>query len=143
MIEISNLDFSYSKKSPNTLKQISLNVKKGEIFGLLGPSGAGKSTLQKILLGLLKGYSGKVIVNGKDIKKVTRNYYDSIGVGFELPNLYEQLTIYENLESFSKLYSKPASIIELLKRVGLDEHKDKKVSEISKGMKMRLNFCRA
>ncbi|MGL5085412.1 MAG: ATP-binding cassette domain-containing protein, partial [Clostridium sp.] len=64
-------------------------------------------------------------------------------VGFELPNLYEQLTIYENLKSFSKLYSKPASIIELLKRVGLDEHKDKKVSEISKGMKMRLNFCRA
>lgn len=143
MIKVSNLSFSYSKKAANTLKGISFNVKKGEIFGLLGPSGAGKSTLQKILLGLLKGYSGEANVLGEDIRKIKRNYYDNIGVGFELPNLYEQLTIYENLKSFSKLYSKPADISKLLKRVGLYEHKDKKVSEISKGMKMRLNFCRA
>ena len=143
LIDVSNLDFSYSKKYSRTLKGISFNVKKGEIFGLLGPSGAGKSTIQKILLGLLKEFSGEVQVNDKDVREITRKYYDDIGVGFELPNLYEQLTIYENLQSFSKLYSKPANISELLKRVGLYEHKDKKVSEISKGMKMRLNFCRS
>ena len=143
MIEIEKLSFSYSKKKPLILKEISFKVKRGEIFGLLGPSGAGKSTLQKILLGLLKGHAGSAKVNGMDVKNISRKYYDNIGVGFELPNLYDQLSIYDNLKVFSELYSNPADIEELLKRLGLYEHKNKKVSEISKGMKMRLNFCRA
>jgi fluoroquinolone transport system ATP-binding protein len=143
MIRVENLSFNYPKMPEDVLKDLSFQVSEGEIFGLLGPSGAGKSTLQKILLGLLKGYRGSAKVMGQDIKTIKSSYYDKIGVGFELPNLYEQLTVLENLQTFSKLYTKPAPIEELLKEVGLLEHKHKKVSQISKGMKMRLNFCRA
>ena len=143
MIKVESLYFAYPKSKEDVLKDLSFEVSKGEIFGLLGPSGAGKSTLQKILLGLLKGHRGSVKVMGEDVSKIKASYYDKIGVGFELPNLYEQLTILENLGTFSKLYTKPAYIEELLRSVGLYEHRMKKVSQISKGMKMRLNFCRA
>ena len=143
LIKVNNLHFRYKKNQPEILKGISFEVKEGEIFGLLGPSGAGKSTLQKVLLGLNKEYSGDVEVMGTTAMKITSKFYNKIGVGFELPNLYEQLTIEENLKTFAKLYEDQADWSVLLQEVGLYEHRNKKVSEISKGMKMRLNFCRA
>ncbi|WP_070000121.1 ABC transporter ATP-binding protein [Cellulosilyticum sp. I15G10I2] len=143
MIKVEKLFFAYPRMKEDVLKDLNFEVGEGEIFGLLGPSGAGKSTLQKILLGLLKGYRGSAKVMGKEVSAMETTYYDKIGVGFELPNLYEQLTVLENMQTFSKLYTKPASIESLLRDVGLYEHKTKKVSQISKGMKMRLNFCRA
>lgn len=143
MIKVEKLFFAYPRMKEDVLKDLNFEVGEGEIFGLLGPSGAGKSTLQKILLGLLKGYRGSAQVMGKEVSAMKTTYYDKIGVGFELPNLFEQLTVLENMQTFSKLYTKPASIENLLRDVGLYEHKDKKVSQISKGMKMRLNFCRA
>lgn len=143
MITVENLTFRYRKNQPNILNDISFHVKEGEIFGLLGPSGAGKSTLQKILLGLLKQYEGNVKVMGAEANRISPDFYNKVGVGFELPNLYEQLTIEENLSTFARLYKERADIHQLLKEVGLLEHRDKKVSELSKGMKMRLNFCRA
>ncbi|HEX3077983.1 MAG TPA: ABC transporter ATP-binding protein [Lachnospiraceae bacterium] len=143
MITVENLTFRYRKNQPNILNDISFHVKEGEIFGLLGPSGAGKSTLQKILLGLLKQYEGNVKVMGAEANRISPDFYNKVGVGFELPNLYEQLTIEENLSTFARLYKERADIHQLLKDVGLLEHRYKKVSELSKGMKMRLNFCRA
>ncbi|MDF2613418.1 MAG: ATP-binding protein [Clostridia bacterium] len=143
MIKVENLSFNYPRMREDVLKGLNFQVSYGEIFGLLGPSGAGKSTLQKILLGLLKGYRGSAKVMGLEVSTIRSSYYDKIGVGFELPNLYEQLTVLENMQTFSKLYTKPADIQSLLKEVGLYEHREKKVSQISKGMKMRLNFCRA
>lgn len=143
MIEVKDLHFAYPRQNQEVLKGVSFTVNKGEIFGFLGPSGAGKSTLQKILLGLHKNYTGTVQVMGKEMKKVKKDYYNQIGVGFELPNLYEQLTILDNLKTFATLYSNPADIETLLKEVGLFEERHKKVCDISKGMKMRLNFCRA
>jgi fluoroquinolone transport system ATP-binding protein len=143
MIQVENLRFTYPRGAQEVLKGISFDVSQGEVFGFLGPSGAGKSTLQKILLGLHKTYTGTVNVMGQEIRKVKKEYYNDIGVGFELPNLYEQLTILENLKSFASLYKNPADIAILLKEVGLYEHRNQKVSDISKGMKMRLNFCRA
>lgn len=143
MIEVKDLYFAYPRQREEVLRGISFQVSKGEVFGFLGPSGAGKSTLQKILLGLHKDYKGSVQVMGKEIKRVDKDYYNEIGVGFELPNLYEQLTILENLETFASLYKHPTNIEALLKEVGLYEDRHKKVCNISKGMKMRLNFCRA
>lgn len=143
MIKVTDLHFTYPRMKEEALKGIDFEVLEGEVFGLLGPSGAGKSTLQKVLLGLLKGYRGQVFVMKKEVSKLQGEYYNKIGVGFELPNLYEQLTILDNLRTFAKLYEKPADIDGLLKEVGLYEHKMKKVSQISKGMKMRLNFCRS
>lgn len=143
MIKVENLYFKYNKKNENVLKGINVEIKEGEVFGFLGPSGAGKSTLQKILLGLYKNYQGSVQVIGQEVNKVKKSYYNKVGVGFELPNLYEQLTIMENMKTFASLYDEPMDIEMLLKEVGLYEDRNKKVCDISKGMKMRLNFCRA
>ena len=66
MIKAENLSFSYTHKP--FIKSISFEVERGEIFGFLGPSGAGKSTLQKILTGILPGYGGSAVVNGKEVR---------------------------------------------------------------------------
>jgi len=142
MIEVNNLSFSYTKKP--FIENISFSVGKGEIFGFLGPSGAGKSTLQKILTGLLRGYSGQAIVNGVEVKNHTNSFYENIGVDFEFPSLYEKLTGKQNLEFFASLYSnKLTPIDELLRMVNIHNDADKKVSDYSKGMKSRLNFIKA
>lgn len=66
MITVEKLGFSYTARP--FIKDVSFSVADGEIFGFLGPSGAGKSTLQKILIGIIKNYSGSVVVNGNEIK---------------------------------------------------------------------------
>ena len=141
MISVKNLGFSYTKKP--FVEDISFEVKSGEIFGFLGPSGAGKSTLQKILTGLLITYTGNVMVNGIEVKHHDNSFYESIGVDFEFPSLYEKLTAKENLKYFASLYQKQQDIAELLKSVGLLSDADKKVADFSKGMKSRLNFIKA
>ncbi|WP_163579366.1 ABC transporter ATP-binding protein [Gracilibacillus saliphilus] len=144
MIEVKNLDYTYPGKTKPTIKEVNFNVEKGEIFGFLGPSGAGKSTIQKIIIGILKGYQGQVRVMGENINQINSNYYENIGVSFELPNLYTKFSAMENLSFFRSLYSgKTNDPIQLLESVGLGEHRNTKVSKFSKGMKMRLNFCRA
>ena len=144
MIQVQDLKYTYNKNENPTIKGLSFTIEKGEIFGFLGPSGAGKSTTQNILTRLLRSYSGNISVLDKELKHWKNDYYEHIGVGFELPNHYLKLTAKENLEFFSTFYKrkvvKPA---ELLKMVGLEKDADKKVSDFSKGMKMRLNFVRA
>ncbi|MDF2544053.1 MAG: transporter, ATP-binding protein [Herbinix sp.] len=142
MIKVRDLTFSYTKNK--FLEDINFEVDQGEIFGFLGPSGAGKSTLQKILTGLITTYSGSAIVNGIESKKHSNTYYETIGVDFEFPSLFEKLTARQNLKFFGSLYSrKLRASEELLTKVGLQQDGDKKVSEFSKGMKSRLNFIKA
>lgn len=86
MIEVENLHYQYTKQLQEVIKGISFSICQGQIFGFLGPSGAGKSTTQKILTGLLQNYSGHCSVNGKDPRNWGYEYYNLIGVGFELPN---------------------------------------------------------
>jgi len=144
MIEVNNLTFAYPGKRENTLVDISFRIDKGEIFGFLGPSGAGKSTTQKLLIKLLKGYVGEVKVMNKDLSLWKENYYNHIGVGFELPNHYLKLSALENLEFFASFYDKTTlDPMSLLERVGLAADANQKVEKFSKGMKMRLNFVRA
>lgn len=144
MIKVNNLQFAYPGAADMTLKGLSFEVGKGEVFGFLGPSGAGKSTTQKILIGILKSYVGQVQVLGKELNQLSSDYYERVGVSFELPNLYSKFTAQENLDFFAALYSvKTQSPDKLLDMVGLLENKNMRVSEFSKGMKMRLNFCRA
>ncbi len=144
MIDVKNLEFTYPGNAEKTIKGLDFSIKKGEIFGFLGPSGAGKSTTQKIIIGILKGYNGSVNVMGRELSGVKSDYYEKIGVAFELPNLYGKFTALENLEFFRSLYSVPTEDPgHLLSIVGLQDSAKTKVSEFSKGMKMRLNFCRA
>ncbi len=142
MIQVSNLSFSYTKKP--FIQDMNFEVHEGEIFGFLGPSGAGKSTLQKILLGMLPGYTGSAIACGTECNRHDQDFYQSIGVDFEYSTMYEKLTARENLEFFSSLYrQRVRSIDELLSLVGLENDGDKKVTAYSKGMKSRLNFIKA
>ncbi len=141
MINVQNLTFSYTGKP--FIEAMNFSVRDGEIFGFLGPSGAGKSTLQKLLIGLLPRYGGSVTVNGTQARHAGKDFYQTIGVDFEFPSLYEKLTGRENLRFFSSLYRRHRNIDGLLKAIGLYQDADKKVSEYSKGMKSRLNFIKA
>ena len=144
MINVHELNFTYEGGTKPAINTITFQVEKGEIFGFLGPSGAGKSTTQKILIGLLKGYQGKVTVFGRDLKTWGADYYERVGVSFELPNHYLKLTALENLEYFRSLYAGPTeSPQKLLEMVGLSEDGDKRVSQFSKGMSIRLNVARS
>ncbi|MGB3589527.1 MAG: ABC transporter ATP-binding protein [Tunicatimonas sp.] len=126
------------------MKGISFAIEAGEIFGFLGPSGSGKSTTQKILYKLLDGYDGQVQIQGRNLSEWSKDFYQRIGVSFELPNHYLKLTALENLQFFANFYEKkPADFYKLLDKVGLREDADKPVSDFSKGMKMRLNFIRS
>jgi len=100
MIEVRNLTFSYDHHH-KAIDNLNFKIEKGKIFGLLGPSGAGKSTTQKIIIGILKNYSGHVIVANQEISKIKNDFYENIGVCFELPNLYEKFTALENLNYFT------------------------------------------
>jgi fluoroquinolone transport system ATP-binding protein len=143
MIQAYHLTFKYPGSRLPAAQDLNFMIEKGEIFGFLGPSGAGKSTTQKILIGLLKGYSGEVRIMEKQLKDWGCDIYDHIGVGFELPNHYLKLTALENLRFFGSFYSGMKDYEGWLERVGLKEDANKKVEEFSKGMKGRLNFIRA
>ncbi len=144
MIQVQNLRFTYPNAQIQAIKGVDFQVAQGEIFGFLGPSGAGKSTTQRIVIGLLKGYQGSVQVMGEEVREAKSSFYEKIGVSFELPNLYSKFTALENLRFFGSLYSgKTQDPLQLLQRVGLADAANQPVAKFSKGMKMRLNFCRA
>jgi len=143
-IDVRNLEFEYPKSEKKAVNNISFGIKKGEIFGFLGPNGAGKTTTQKIIIGLLKNYSGNVEILGKNLQTWKTDLYNRIGVGFELPNHYQKLTALENLELFSSFYKKKTTPpMDLLKMVELEKDANQRVATFSKGMKSKLNFARS
>jgi fluoroquinolone transport system ATP-binding protein len=143
-IAVEDLRFRYPNAAQDTLRGLSFSIGEGEIFGFLGPSGAGKSTTQRVLLKLLRGFSGSVGVLGRDLGAWGQDLYERIGVSFELPNHYLKLTARENLEFFRALYNRPSETPDaVLTAVGLRDDADKRVAEYSKGMRMRLNLARA
>ncbi len=144
MIEVQNLTFAYPGKDEPAIRGVNFGVEKGEIFGFLGPSGTGKSTTQRLLIKLLSGYDGDIRVMGRDLDDWGPEYYERIGVSFELPNHYQKLTALENLNFFRSLYAGPSEDPrELLALVGLEDDANTRVSQFSKGMQMRLTFVRA
>jgi len=145
MIKVENLSYTYPGASDEILHALNFEISEGEIFGFLGPSGAGKSTTQKVLYKILNDYSGDISVKGKSLNSWDADYFEWIGVGFELPNHYLKLTAKENMELFASFYKKDRllKLNDLFEMVGLEDSINKKVEEYSKGMKMRLNFIRA
>ncbi len=144
MITVQQLSYTYPRSHTPAIAGLDFRVERGEIFGFLGPSGAGKSTTQKILIGLLDGFQGRVSVLGKDLACWRADYYERIGVAFELPNHFLKLTARENLRYFAALYSRPTRPPqELLELLGLGADGDVAVANYSKGMKNRLTLARA
>jgi fluoroquinolone transport system ATP-binding protein len=143
MFKVKDLEFQYPKNTSNTINGIDFDIAKGEIFGFLGPSGAGKTTTQKLMVKLLSNYKGYIEFDGKDLSKFHDEFYEDIGVCFEMPISFSKLTAMENLDFFRKLYKRQVDVQPLMERLGLWQDKDKLVGEYSKGMKIRLNMVRA
>lgn len=146
MIEVKDLNFSYGKNK-QALNGLTFAVKSGEIFGFLGPNGSGKSTTQKILTGILKRYGGTVSLLGQEIGDLhTQDFFKKIGVLFEFPYLYTNLSAVDNLKYFASFYDKEQvrDVFELLKELEVKEDFwYKPVSSYSKGMRQRVSMARA
>jgi ABC-2 type transport system ATP-binding protein len=123
---------------------INFQVAEGEILGFLGPNGAGKTTTVKMLTGQMRPKEGKATLLGMDIVHETSKVHQKIGVCFEIANLYEQMTGFENVTLFAELFGvNNFNARALLDRVGLGERGKDRVEGYSKGMKQRLMLARA
>jgi ABC-2 type transport system ATP-binding protein len=130
------------------LAGLSLNVQRGEIFGLLGPNGSGKTTLINILCGLSKPTAGQAFVFGFDISRDPRAVRSLLGTLPQETALYEELSAGANMEFHAELYNVPARerearIAALLDLVQLTDRRNSRVSTFSGGMKRRLALARA
>jgi lipopolysaccharide export system ATP-binding protein len=147
MLEIKNIKKSFKKRV--VLKNISMNVKKGEIVGLLGPNGAGKTTTFEIITGFLKPDSGKILINSKDITDYPAWKRAREGISY-LPqeiSIFKKLTVKENfvivLEDFYEKKEMEIIIEDLLKKFELKDLKDKIAGSLSGGEKRRLEIARS
>lgn len=142
IIELRRITHKYREKE--VLKDISLNIRSGEIVGLLGPSGAGKTTLVKIMTGQLKPTSGTVIWKGESPDKQEDPANIRMGMMMDELGLYDRLSCYDNLKLFARINGiSDNRIHQVLEQVGLSEAKKRRVEKLSKGMKGRLALARA
>lgn len=150
-----------SFRKQEVLKDISFEVKRGEIFGIVGSSGSGKSTLLKIITGNMLPDKGEVLFEPKDLagysllepsahlQSIYKNLNAlkrTVGYSAQNPSFYEKLTCLENIDFFGSLYKLPSEILKinskiLLKLVGLDSWKKKLAGDLSGGMKKRLDLA--
>ena len=142
IIETKQLRKDFSGEA--AVNQLSIHVRKNEIYGFLGPNGAGKSTAMKMLLGLLQPTHGSIRLFDKNFDSNQIALLSSVGSLIEEPSYYANLTGYENLEIIQRLLKLPKENIDkVLKIVKLYEQKDKLVKNYSLGMKQRLGIALA
>lgn len=142
MIEVAALQKQFGVKE--ALKGIDFTVADGEIFGFLGPNGAGKTTTLKILAGQLRASSGQAKIMGMDVTLEKEKVQANIGFVPEKTNLYERLTVAQNLQFFCRLYHCNQDNVDVfLERVDLLQEKNTPVKKLSKGMKQKVLLVRA
>ncbi len=127
---------------------VSLNIRAGEIYGLVGADGAGKTTTMRLLVGALKADSGNVNICGFDIAKKIENARAQIGYLSQRFSLYEDLTVLENIRFFAEVRGLKSNewqprCMEILEFVGLDEFTDRRAGQLSGGMKQKLGLASA
>ena len=127
------------------VKDISLEVGRGEIYGLIGLNGAGKTTLFRMLLGMIRPTGGTVYINGKKIRPGEHNIWKDVGYIIETPHSYPELTVRENLEISRRLRLIPQqkSVESVIHRLNLKEHAWKKAKHLSTGNAQRLGIAKA
>ena len=150
VVEARNLSKVYrdfwGRSKKVALKPLDLEIRRGEIFGLLGPNGSGKTTTMKLLLGLIFPTSGEAIVFGKDATDVSKN--DRIGYLPEESYLYKFLDAEETLDFYGRLFDMPPEERKrradaLIEMVGLSRDKKRQLREYSKGMTRRIGVAQA
>jgi len=137
----------YHSRAVHAVDNVSFGVQPGEIFGLLGPNGAGKTTTVKMISGLVRPDSGRVIIEGLDVNRKRSKVLRKIGVVLEgTRTVIWPLTPLENLSYFGTLKGVPRKILkarsrELLDFIGLGEKMDVQVRKMSRGQKQKLAIC--
>lgn len=153
MIKFEEVEVSFKQKDEvvTAVKDVSFEIKKGEIFGVVGGSGAGKSTLVRTINGLQKPTNGKIIVDGQDVtsldKKGIRELRKNIGMIFQHFNLISRKTVGKNVEFALKVQDYPKAkraqrVKELLTLVGLEDKENVYPSSLSGGQKQRVAIAR-
>lgn len=143
MLKVSNLQKSFAGKP--ALKDVSFEVKKGEIYGLLGHNGAGKSTTVGIILGMVAADGGEVEIDGVSVMKDHTAALQKVGAIFEAPAFYDYMSGWENLKVLSGLsggFDEKAAA-DVVERVGLTRRIKSKVGAYSHGMRQRLALAQA
>ena len=150
VVETRNLSKVYrdfwGRQKVRALKALDLEVRRGEVFGLLGPNGSGKTTTIKLILGLLFPTHGEALVFGRDATDVTKN--ERIGYLPEESYLYRFLNAEETLDFYGRLFNIPRAVrrqrvADLIEMVGLDWAKRRQLKEYSKGMVRRIGLAQA
>ena len=159
IMSIDNLYKEYSK-GKNVLKDISFDIKKGELLSIIGPSGAGKSTLLRSINRMIEPTSGTITFNDKDITnvkgKVLRQMRTNIGMIFQHYNLVDRLSVFENvlhgtlgyknsLQGIFSMYteSEKEEALDIITELGIEDHIYKRCDELSGGQKQRVGIARA
>jgi len=155
MIKISNINKFYNlgEEKFHALKNVNLEIKKGEFLAIMGPSGSGKSTMIKILGLLDREYEGEFLLNDQNVKELDDNILsrlrnERLGYVFQDFNLIQRLTIRENIE-LPMLYSGKAQkeclhkVKELLDEINLSDKMNKYPSQLSGGQQQRISIIRA
>jgi ABC-2 type transport system ATP-binding protein len=141
-IDVKGLNKSFGNK--HVVKDFSLQVRRGEIYGFLGPNGSGKTTSIRMLCGLLKPDSGSGECLGHDVVKETSAIKREVGYMTQRFSLWEDLTIRENLEFVARMYGmrdRKQAVIAALKDLGLDTRQDQLAGTLSGGWKQRLSLA--
>ena len=143
ILKCENLYKTFGRKE--ILKNVSLEVKEGDILGFIGPNGAGKTTTIKLILGLQNITKGRVLINGYDVEKEFTKAIEKVGAIVENPDMYMYLTGYENLKLVSNLYKNISKerIDKIVRLVKLENRINDKVSKYSLGMRQRLGIAQA
>ena len=144
VIEVKNLVKQY--KELTAIDDLSFEVKKGEILGLLGPNGSGKSTTINCILSLLNFTKGSIKIFGKEMKPSSYDIKKKIGVVFQDVSVFDELTVYENIDYFCGLYIKNKNIRkqyveDAIELVGLSDFKKFYPKKLSGGLLRRLNIA--
>lgn len=144
VVKITNLVKEF--KNIRAVDNLSLDIKKGVLFGFLGPNGAGKSTTIRIILSLIRASSGKIELFGNEINHGNRDVFKRIGALVERPDFYNYLSAVKNLEIFGRMSGADSSkknLYKYLDLVGLSGRENDKVKTYSMGMKQRLGIAQA
>ncbi|GGD93064.1 ABC transporter ATP-binding protein [Paenibacillus nasutitermitis] len=142
-IQTNRLSKSY--KDFQAVKDVSLSINKGEIYGFIGLNGAGKTTTIRMLLGMIRPTYGNCYINGEKVNHKNRSIWEKVGYMVETPYSYPELSVEENLEIYRRLrlISNPQVISQVMNQLNLAQFSRKKAKDLSLGNAQRLGIAKA
>ena len=143
VISTDRLTKAYSRTI--AVRQVSLNVSEGEIYGFLGLNGAGKTTTIRMLLGMIRSTSGRAVINGETVSAGSHRIWRDVGYMVETPYAYPELTVFENLEIVRKLrgIEDKTATERIIRKLSLQDYMHRKSKYLSLGNSQRLGLAKA